>query len=199
MYPLFETLCVQDGVIRHVEWHQWRYENSYLSFYGKKPSGHLLDGVGWPREPEEGCYKLKISYNESFKTIEYEKYVLKSIESLKMIVHNEIEYDLKFSDRNVLNALYRQRAGCDDILIVRNGMITDSSYCNVVFFDGTNWVTPSTPLLRGTARERLLRTGLIQEQEIDVRSLSRFDSLKLINSMRPFEQVEEIRTDKIER
>ncbi len=199
MYPLFETLCVQDGVIRHVEWHQWRYERSYFSLYGKKPPGHLMDGVAGPQKSEKGNFKLKISYNEHSKKVECEKYILKPIDSLKLVIHNEIDYNLKFTDRSLLNALYRQKAGCDDILIVKNGRITDSSYCNVVFFDGADWVTPSTPLLRGTARERLLRSGRIREQDIDMRSLFRFESLKLINSMRDFEQVDEIRTQHIER
>jgi len=194
MYPLFETLCVQDGSIRNAEWHQWRYERSYHSFYGKKPSGPLLEEVALPVGLEQGMFKLRIRYNESSKQIEFEKYVPKKVKTLKLVVHDQIEYSLKYTDRDLLNALYRQRAGCDDILIVKNGMITDSSYCNVVFFDGNAWYTPSTPLLRGTARERLLRSGLIRERDINIRDLSDFKSLRLINSMRDFEHAEEIRT-----
>jgi 4-amino-4-deoxychorismate lyase len=46
--------------------------------------------------------------------------------------------------------------GCDDIIIVRNGFVTDASYANLIFRKGDEWFTPATFLLAGTMRAFLL-------------------------------------------
>jgi 4-amino-4-deoxychorismate lyase len=78
------------------------------------------------------------------------------IESLKLVEDNTISYRHKYSDRSHLLELMNMRGDCDDILIVKDGYITDTSFSNIVFFDGDKWVTPARPLLRGTMRESLL-------------------------------------------
>lgn len=35
MYPLFETLCVENGKIQNIDLHQTRYERSLRAYYGK--------------------------------------------------------------------------------------------------------------------------------------------------------------------
>ena len=73
---------------------------------------------------------------------------------------------------------------CDDILIVKNGRITDTSYANIVVRGSDNtWYTPSTYLLNGTRRQSLLDRGIIKEREITPASLRKFRELHLINSM----------------
>ena len=70
-----------------------------------------------------------------------------------MIDNDDICYPYKYTDRDNINRLIELRGDCDDILIIKNGMVTDSSYANVVFRDlNGNWVTPSTFLLPGTIR-----------------------------------------------
>jgi 4-amino-4-deoxychorismate lyase len=81
--------------------------------------------------------------------------------------------------------LFTQRQNHDDILIVKNGLITDTSYSNVAFFDGQLWFTPHQPLLPGTARARLLHEGCLQEAKITLTDLHRFEKCSLINAMLP--------------
>ena len=81
---------------------------------------------------------------------------------------------------------------CDDILIVMNGLITDTSLSNLVFYNGATWVTPKKPLLKGTCRERLLEEGQITECDIHVNEINRFIGCKLINAMRLPEEEEMI-------
>ena len=52
------------------------------------------------------------------------------------------------------------RGACDEILIIKDGHITDTSISNIVFRlpDGW-WLTPFTPLLKGIMRTYLLESG----------------------------------------
>jgi 4-amino-4-deoxychorismate lyase len=68
-------------------------------------------------------------------------------------------------------------------LIVKNGFITDTSSANILFYDGRDWVTPSTPLLMGTCREKLLRGGKIREENIKRDDIYKFKHFRLINAM----------------
>jgi 4-amino-4-deoxychorismate lyase len=89
------------------------------------------------------------------------------VNSLKLVdVCSDFDYHLKFADRSALNSLRELRGDCDEILIVKNGYITDTSYSNVVFTDGQHFVAPSTFLLPGTMRASLLNWGLITEATI---------------------------------
>jgi len=192
MYPLFESIKVVDGEIHNVEWHQKRYEQSYKALYSKNPISHLINHVTIPAYANVGTYKLRISYNEQYKKIEFDPYVIKEINSLKLINDDNINYSSKFKDRTALLNAYQQKENCDDILIIKKGMVTDSSYANIVFYDGKDWVTPSVPLLHGTARARLIDEGRIMKQEIKVSDIPSFQSFKLINAMRDFEVVKAV-------
>ena len=69
------------------------------------------------------------------------------------------------------------------IIIVKNKFVTDASYANLVFYADGNWVTPKSCLLSGVMRTVLLRSGKIQEAEITVDSLRKYEKVKLINAM----------------
>ncbi len=49
-------------------------------------------------------------------------------------------------------------------LCVKNGLVTDCTIGNLVFFDGTGWVTPDQPLLKGTKRQALLDRKLVRKK-----------------------------------
>ena len=77
-----------------------------------------------------------------------------------------------------------KRGECDDIVIVKNGYLADTSISNLVFFNGTDWITPEKPLLAGVTRERLLAEGRIRTGNIRVTDLDQYTGCKLINAMR---------------
>jgi len=78
------------------------------------------------------------------------------------------------------------------MIIIKNGLVTDGSYTNVAFFDGENWWTPSSPLLKGIQREVLLSTGIIKEKTIPVDSISMYQKVKLFNAMMNWETAPEV-------
>lgn len=198
MYPLFETLCIDNGRICNAEWHCRRFETSYSSLYRHCPTYSIFDNTHISSEYNTGIFRLRISYNESSTKTEIESYITKNITRLKVWeVASSFDYSLKYTDRSILNNLFSQRGDCDDVLIIKNGMVTDTSVCNIVFFDGQKWITPSTPLLCGTARARLLADCTIEERPIAVCDIHKFEAFRLINALRHFDTVATTTTDNI--
>ena len=65
-------------------------------------------------------------------SITFTAYRRKKIDSLKLM-EADVAYSFKYSDRSVLNTLLQEKGDCDEILIVKNSCITDTSFSNVVF------------------------------------------------------------------
>lgn len=78
----------------------------------------------------------------------------------------------------------------EELIIVKNGIITDTSYANLVFYNGKEWHTPSRPLLQGTKRQKLIDEGKIKEREIRVHDLKKFTKCSLINAMLDIGEIE---------
>ncbi len=190
MFPLFETIRICDGEILNLKWHQQRLERSCKSYFGKKTAIALTDAISLPENVKTGFFKLKFSYDANDYRLQFEPYKFKKITSLKIIRDDDIEYSLKYTDRTLLDKLSDQKGICDDILIIKNNLVTDTSFANIVFYNGKNWLTPRTPLLRGTCRERLLREKKIFKADIKPEDLSHYTHFKLINAMRDFDEVD---------
>ena len=188
MYPLFESLCVKNGRVLNGEWHQLRFQKAYQNFFGRQPAFNLLDPIELPQIFCQGIVKLKISYNETGRQLDFQHYHMQQIQSVRLVPTNDLDYTHKYTEREKLDALFALREGCDDILIIRKGSITDSYYANVVFFDGKDWWTPELPLLEGTCRARLLANGIIKTTPLQVEDLKNFLGIKLINAMRDMSQ-----------
>jgi 4-amino-4-deoxychorismate lyase len=138
--------------------------------------------------PVTGKFKCRIVYSEAGVVgMVLTPYETRTVTSLRIIHDNAIDYPLKFEDRTALNKLFAQRSKCDDILIVKNGWVTDASYSNVVFYDGWRWITPAQPLLKGTMRQQLLDTGIIHEDAIRAEQIPLFKKVRLINALLGFD------------
>ena len=68
-----------------------------------------------------------------------------------------------------------------------NGLITDSSTANLLYYNGNQWLTPTFPLLKGTQRAKLLEQEKIQVADIRPSDLHNFKKVRLINAMLRFE------------
>jgi 4-amino-4-deoxychorismate lyase len=110
-------------------------------------------------------------------------YQLPNIHSLQVIYDDTIEYPYKYEDRRRIDELFAKRKRCDDILIIKNGCLTDTSFCNIVLYDSKNYFTPDTPLLNGTRRRRLLSQKKIFEKKITLHDLMSFQKIFLVNAM----------------
>ena len=183
MYPLVETIKVLNGKIYNLQYHQKRLEFSFDEYFNKKPVFLLQNVITIPENFSEGLVKLRFLYNKNDFNLDFSNYTQPRINTLKVIEDNEITYSLKFTDRSQINRLLNQKGVCDDILIVKNDFITDTSIANIVFYEDKEWVTPARPLLKGTCRDKLLKDGKIREETIKLNDLYKFKYFGLINAM----------------
>jgi len=102
---------------------------------------------------------------------------------LKLVRDDKIDYHLKYADRSALNKLLEQKGENDEVIIIKNGMVTDCSIGNLIFFDGHNWNTPDTPLLKGTQRKYLLDKKLIRECNIKEEDIFKYQKVGIINAL----------------
>ena len=192
----FETLKIEDGKVCHIEWHQKRYERTLKRFSAKK--GYTLKELIMPPK-KSGIFRCKLIYTpKNIEDISYTPYQKRTISSLKLI-EADIDYDYKYLDRSVLDALFAQKGECDDVLIVKNGLLSDTSIANIAFFEGNRWLTPKKPLLAGTSRARHIAGGRVEEADITPAMLKRFSKVALLNAMIDFDimPIKELLKDRI--
>lgn len=189
MCRLLETIKLSDGKIYNLTHHNQRLKTSYRICFGKESTFDLYEIINIPPGFLKGLVKVRVIYGEHDYRVEYHPYQYKQIENLKLVTSSTIQYPLKFEDRKELEKLFGQRGDCDDIIIVKDGLVTDSFAANLIFFDGENWLTPDTPLLKGTMRANLLEQGVIKESRILVSDIRHFISVGLINAFHSFENM----------
>ena len=188
MQLFIETIRVFEGKLENIAYHNARLRHTRQEKLGRNDDWLLEDIIQMPAHLlENQVYKCRVTYGEQIEKIEFEAYAVRPVQSLQLVNAEDLDYAAKYADRSALNVL-TQQSQTDDILIVRNGCISDTSYTNVAFFDGNTWLTPSTSLLRGTRRAQLLNEGIIQETIIQPADLLRFTKIKLINAMMTWDE-----------
>jgi len=186
MCRLIETICLKDRQLLHPEWHEKRLNDTRKELFGITASLKLQDFITLPSSLQDGVYKCRILYGEQIESVEFQPYSPRLLRSLQLVECGELDYRFKYEDRGAIDRLSVLRGNADDILLVRDGLITDTSFSNIVFFDGKSWVTPDSCLLNGTQRQRLLFEGVIEEVSITVSDLKKYSYAKPINAMLDF-------------
>jgi 4-amino-4-deoxychorismate lyase len=138
--------------------------------YGKKPDFKLALVIRIPIKMQSGHFRCRVDYDVDIKEIAFSPYIRKEIKSLKLVTDDSIEYPHKYSDRGRIEKLFESRDECDDILIVKNGLITDTSMANIIFRD----------------------FGIITEARIKVSDLNKYNEAKIINALRDPNEFEAI-------
>ena len=186
MYPLVESIKAENGQYFLLDYHQNRLERTFHAVFQRPCPWRIKDLL--PAAPIKGLFKLRLLYNEADYSIEVLPYVPKPSKTLKLIEIGDYTYPHKWTDRSIINTAFAQRGTCDDILMIKNGLLTDTSYANIVLFDGSKWVTPEKPLFEGVQRSYLLDHKKIKTATITTTALSNYQSFQLINAMNPFEE-----------
>lgn len=171
----FETVKCDDGIAYNLEYHCQRIArtimiNINLHEYILPISDDFL--------------KCKVLYDKyGVLDVVYEPYIKRIIKSFKIIQDDTIEYKNKSLNRDAINRLCEQKGNADEIIIVKNGLVTDTSIANIAIFDGTSWLTPKLPLLRGTTQERLVGNKELIQANITVPMLKKAKKIALLNAM----------------
>lgn len=182
MYPFIETIRIEQGKACNLSYHNERLNNTLHHFWPDCAGIEL--GEYLKLTPEMNGMKCRVIYDGGgIKEISYEAYQMRPIHSLQLVYSDDIDYTYKSTDREALNRLFACRGERDDILIVRRGLLTDTSIANIALFDGKDWFTPKLPLLRGTCRTALIDNGIIKEKDIRPEELSSYSFVRLFNAM----------------
>jgi 4-amino-4-deoxychorismate lyase len=184
---LLETIKLQDGQLKNLSWHQRRMQASSLELWGCSVMWDLAEGIYVPETKIQGLYKVRVIYGPDIFRQQIIPYAPAKVTSLKLIYADHINYQHKYEDRIEIDKLKALRESCDDVLMVKDGLVTDTTYANVVFFDGQHWYTPKYPLLHGTQRQQLLFKGIIREADIRPQDLDDFSVARIINAMIEFD------------
>lgn len=177
-----ETICIENGKPKNLLAHIHRMRQTAEHFGFVSPEMPDIESL-LPADLQQSKVKCRIEYEREILAVEFAPYMSKTVRSLKLVHADDIDYSFKFSDRTHLNSLAADKNGCDEILIVCHGCITDTSYSNVVFQKNEHLFTPDTFLLNGTKRQKLLREGVIRETRITPDNLREFQCLYLINAI----------------
>jgi 4-amino-4-deoxychorismate lyase len=185
MYPFIETIRIEDCKIWNLPYHQERLNRTMTHFWPETKVLDLKNALKDAPLTEEET-KARVVYDkDGVKDVSFAPYHPLNIHSLKLVTCNDINYDYKSVDRSQLQKLKEQRGDCDEIVIVRNGLLTETSYSNIALFDDEHWYTPKQPLLKGTMRQSLIDQGILQECDLRLNDLVRFTKVSLINAMMP--------------
>ena len=186
MYPFVETIRVEGGSPHNLYYHQMRMEKTLRHFFPNAHVPMLKDELSKTDWPTDSILKVHIEYSEGgIQLIKAEEYHIRTIKKLCLLTCNDIDYTYKSADRSSLEQLVRRKGDADEIIIVKNGLLTDTSYSNIALYDCAQWVTPRTPLLRGTMRQALLDEGRLTERDITPTTLKNYEKVSLINAMMP--------------
>lgn len=197
MCRFIDSIKVMNGRWYYPDVHNERINRTIQAFYQIKADIRIENDVRIPVDCRSGLYKCRLVYADQIISQEFIPYQMKEVASLKGVYDDEISYGYKYEDRQRLNELFSQRGSCDDVIIIRKGRVTDASYSNLVFYDGRDWVTPSSPLLPGTCRKRLLENDVIIEKAIFPEDLKNFPKVRLINAMMDFDEAPEVPVENI--
>ncbi|MFP4095885.1 MAG: aminotransferase class IV [Cyclobacteriaceae bacterium] len=187
MSRLLETLCLENGQVHLLPYHAARMQRSRRELWGlNTPLDIQAALLPLLKDYQKGLYKCRVLYGREIDDINFIPYQRPQIRSLKKVYSEHIEYAHKYEERTALHMLYQQKGSCDDILIIKNGWVTDTYIGNLLLFDGQQWWTPDQPLLQGVQRQYLLDQGRIQTAAIRETDLPGFQAFKFINALNPF-------------
>lgn len=183
-----ETIKIKDGKAMGLPYHQKRMERTIHHFFPQITEG-AIPSLASLLAPKDGMtfYKARVVYGvQGVESIEYAPYSMREIHSLQVVVCDDIDYTYKSCNRTALEHLVAQKGNADEIIIVKNGLVTDTSFTNIAIFNGKNWLTPKHPLLKGTKRAALLEQERLQEADITLADLKAAKKVCLFNAMIEF-------------
>ncbi len=205
---LLETIRYERGKCRLLDLHEERMLRSLTALAPNSPMLKQVQEKGleallrpylydWGKEENssskgsQAVYKLRLIYDalgiQKVELIPYKALVIQELWLCE--VPANFDYEYKFLDRTCLNPFALQEGKQAKIpLFVKEDLLTDTSFTNVILRFGEELLTPTKPLLRGVMREHLLGEGRIREQELRVEDLEHCDEILLINAMLPLER-----------
>ncbi|SEA31838.1 4-amino-4-deoxychorismate lyase [Arachidicoccus rhizosphaerae] len=198
MYPFLESIRLEQNRIHFLPEHEQRFRRTQLDNWDKVIYQDLEQIIlGHPDLPEDPQkYKCRLVYSETDIQLNFIPYQPRIIQDLKIVEADQLDYRYKSTDRSKLDELTRDLPKETEILIFKNGLLTDSSFSNLALFNGHQWDTPERPLLNGVHRSYLLKTGILRLAKITLPDLQSYQRIRLINAMMDWHETWELQINK---
>lgn len=181
MCQFVETLCLSDGLIRNLKEHNDRFNRTRRNFGWDAED--LTEVIGKQSFPSVGKYKIRVVYDSVIGLIECIPYETPNLARVAIVEFDKIDYRYKSTKRDCFKALYTVYPGFDDFIIVKQGFITDSTFCNLALLKDNIWYTPENPLLEGVQRAVLLEEGVIEKRDIPITDLNSYSHISFFNAL----------------
>lgn len=196
---LLESISLYNGFCPLLPWHQERMDRTCQLLKNSQSPFQLKDALSDYELPTTGWYKIRVLYHPvGIYEVVCAPYQLKPILRLQYMPADDLEYSLKWALRtDIEQRVAQKKPNIDDVIFLKNGLLTDTSYCNLACFDGQNWYTPATPLLAGTRRASLLHTGTLQEADLRPADVQHMQKIRLFNALIGWEQEMDIEISRI--
>lgn len=184
MSLLIETLGFQDGHCELMSYHNERVNRSRRVLLSKSDTWRLEEMIQVPDEFIRGKVRCRVLYGEHLDSVEFSAYIPRRIESLLIVRDDSIEYSFKYADRERLLQLHELKGDCDGVLIARHGVLTDSTFSNLMFERSDLRITPKDSLLAGVRCAALLDQGFVRMDTVRPEQIhTDFDRVHLINAL----------------
>jgi len=187
----FETIKVQKGEIQNLSFHNDRLNHTIQKNFGIDAKIDLSEHIQQKDFSKERC---RVLYNKAIKEIQFFTLLPRKIQSLK-ILHTNITYNFKNTDRDDINKLFTKREACDDILLIKKDLVTDTSIANIAIHDGKQWITPKSPLLKGTFRASLIKKQFLLEKDVKIKDIKKASRFALMNALIGFQEIKALKIE----
>ncbi|MBT3279912.1 MAG: branched-chain amino acid aminotransferase [Campylobacteraceae bacterium] len=189
MYSMkfFETIKCEDYEIFNLDFHKKRIANTV---------GLNINLEEYIYPPNAKLIKCKLIYDECGVTdVLYDVYVKKDVTSFQLVYDDNIKYNKKALLRDDLDALSEKRKKSDEIIIVKNNLITDTSIANIAIYLDEEWITPKVALLEGTTKARYVENNILKLKDITLEMLKNCTEFATLNAMIGFNIIEDFKIE----
>ncbi len=178
----FETIKVENGKLLNIKYHQQRvdYTRSFFGFTDKLELKKQILNL-----PKKGEFRLRIDYAKTLEGFTCKEFLKREFKEFK-IVESDIEYRHKYANRDEIDAL---KVDETEIIIVKDGFLTDTSIANIAIRVDGIWLTPKTPLLQGTTRARLIERGFLKCEDLTIEDLKKAQNFAIMNALIDFKVI----------
>lgn len=184
MGQLLETFCLLDGELLNLPYHSARVGRSLGREYPITPFTDVVSREVSRLGATKGKWRASITYTwQGIESIKLTPYRLPQITSFRLIDIEDNFYSKKWADRSRLDEYKNLLPQGVEPIFVLKGQITDTSFTNILVERDGKLYTPSTPLLLGTKRDKLLSDGTIHSIPLSSAELHTYERIHLINAM----------------
>ncbi len=197
MCRLIETIKYRNGKFHLLFYHEARANHARKILFGIN-SPLLLNKIKIPQNLKGNqTYKCRVVYQTDILEATFHPYHYRPAHTFQCVYDNQVTYPHKFDNRMSIETLEAQKGEADDIIIIKNQLVTDAANSNLAFLKNGKWYTPNSPLLMGTKRAYYLDIGMIIPAGISVENLHEYEKVCRINAFMNISEKNAVSTEQI--